>query len=69
MAEQLGRERVRKGLIKKDHFLTPDASEGLRMTLNSTLDLLQYLLENLRIEYVLTGRINQDCLEVFCRSK
>lgn len=34
------------------------------MTLRSTLDLTRYLLEDLKLNVVLTGRINQDSLKV-----
>ena len=47
-----------EGLLSEDEFLTNDTAEGLRMTLTSTLDSLKYLVEDLKIEFVLTGRIN-----------
>ena len=52
------------GSLSPDDFLTPQTAEGLRMTLKSTLDLSKYLLQNLKMEAVYTGRINQDSLEV-----
>ena len=58
-------KNVKKNLISPDEFLTSQTAEGLRMTLNSTLDLSAYLLEKLKFDVVLTGRINQDSLEVF----
>lgn len=51
-------ERVQKGLIKPEEFLTTDADVGLRMTLRSTLDLIKYLIEDEKLEIVFTGRIN-----------
>lgn len=38
--------------------------EGLRITLQSTIDLVQHLTENCQFKFVLTGNINQDALEV-----
>lgn len=53
------------GFIRKEEFLTSNTSEGLRMTLNSAIDLTKILLEEFKFNFVLTGRINQDPLEVF----
>ena len=58
-------KNVKKNLISPDEFLISQTAEGLRMTLNSTLDLSAYFLEKLKFDVVLTGRINQDSLEVF----
>ncbi|XP_043287495.1 uncharacterized protein [Venturia canescens] len=57
-------EKVEKGLLSKDLFLTPQTAEGLRVTLKSTLDIVTYLTNECGFPYVLTGRINQDPLEV-----
>lgn len=57
------KNRVNQNLIDRNEFLTPETSEGLRMTLSSTLDLAVYLLKDLKLEYVMSGRINQDALE------
>lgn len=46
-------------------FLTQSTAQGLRVTLKSTVELSKYLLENCNFKYVLTGKLNQDCLEVF----
>lgn len=55
------------GLLKADEFLTEQTSEGLRMTIQSTIELSKVLLQTYKFEYVLTGRINQDPLEVFVK--
>lgn len=52
-------------LISRDLFLTRQTAEGLRVTLKSTLELIDYLTKDCGFPYVLTGRINQDCLEVW----
>lgn len=46
-------------------FLTQSTAQGLRVTLKSTVELSKYLLEHCNFKYVLTGKLNQDCLEVF----
>ena len=56
--------RVKNGSLTADNFLASQTAEGLRMTLKSTLDLSKYLLQDLKMEAVFTGRINQDSLEV-----
>lgn len=55
---------VKKKLIKEDEFLTRQTAEGLRMTIKSTIDLTNYLLNINGYAYVLTAKTNQDCLEV-----
>lgn len=57
-------EQVDNNHLSKDVFLTKQTAEGLRVTLQSSLDIIRYLTENCGCEYVLTGRINQDPLEV-----
>ena len=57
-------ERVSNGSLGRNDFLTPQTAEGLRMTLKSTLDLARYLLQDLKMNAVYTGRMNQDSLEV-----
>lgn len=52
------------GNIKQEEFLTNQTAEGLRVTLNSTIDLSKYLLEMCGYDYVLTGKMCQDPLEV-----
>lgn len=48
----------------KRKCLSRETSEGLRVTLRSTIDLCKYLLKSCNFEYVLTSKLNQDCLEV-----
>ena len=52
------------GKISKEDFLTPNTAEGLRVTLLSTIDLCNYLLNDCGFHYVLTSKMNQDALEV-----
>lgn len=58
-------QRVVDKLIKTDHFLTSNIVEGLRITLTSSMQNCCYLKEKYDINYVLTGKINQDSLERF----
>lgn len=53
-----------KNLIREDEFLTISTAEGLKITIKSTIDLVEYLLNECGFEYVLSAKINQDCLEV-----
>lgn len=55
---------LNKNVIKKDNFLTKQTSEGLRITIKSTIDLSNYLLNNCGFQYVLINKFNLDCLEV-----
>jgi len=55
---------LEKGLIKESEFLTRPTSEGLRITLSSTIHLIDYLLNECGFSYVLTAKFNQDSLEV-----
>jgi len=52
------------GSICPKEFLTTSTVEGLRVTISSTIDLSKYLLESCGYEYVLTGKMCQDPLEV-----
>lgn len=52
------------GKIDSKDFLTKSTAEGLRVTLTSCKDLADYLIDNFNFSYLLTGRINQDSLEV-----
>lgn len=52
------------GNIKQEEFLTNQTAEGLRVTLISTIDLSKYLLEKCGYDYVLSGKMCQDPLEV-----
>lgn len=53
-----------EGSIKENEFLTPNTAQGLRVTLKSTIDLCNYLLNDCGFHYVLTNKMNQDTLEV-----
>ena len=55
-----------KGTIDslKSNFLSTQTAEGLRVTLRSIIDLSKYLLTYCDFKYVLTVKLNQDCLEV-----
>jgi hypothetical protein len=55
---------VHSGAIPENNFLTKQTAEGFRVTMKSTLDLVQYLTLNAGFDYVPTGRLNQDSLEV-----
>ena len=57
-------ERIDSGLIGKKIFSTDNTSQGLRITVRSTIDLSNYLLKSCKLDYLLTGKINQDSLEV-----
>jgi len=55
---------VSKGLIEEKYSLTRQTYEGLRITIQSTIDLVKYLLYECDFKYVLTAKFNQDGLEV-----
>ncbi|CAI6359121.1 unnamed protein product [Macrosiphum euphorbiae] len=50
--------------INESDFLTKQTAEGLRVTIQSTIDLTTYLLD-IGFHYVLTNKMNQDKLEIF----
>lgn len=52
------------GKITPEEFLTIQTAQGLRVTISSTIDLSTYLLKFCGYEYVLTGKMCQDPLEV-----
>lgn len=52
-----------KNIEPKD-FLTDTTVKGLRVTIQSTIDLSKHLLKNCNFKYVLTGKVCQDPLEV-----
>lgn len=45
-------------------FASRETLLGLIITVSSTLEIVKYLVEELGYEYVLTSKLNQDCLEV-----
>lgn len=55
---------VCKGDIKPEEYLTPETSKGLRLSLQSTMDMCHYLIKKFDFQYLLTGKVNQDNLEV-----
>ncbi|KAL5239381.1 hypothetical protein ACI65C_006791 [Semiaphis heraclei] len=57
--------KILSGEITEKLFLTKSTTEGLRVTLNSTIAMTNYLVEKFEFKYILTGKINQDALERF----
>lgn len=57
-------QNLRNKLITDDMFLTKQTVEGLRITIKSTIDLVEYLHTEFGFAYVLTTKLNQDCLEI-----
>jgi len=55
--------QILTGEVTEKLFLTKSTAEGLRVTLNSNI--ANYLVEKFGFKYILTGKINQDALEVF----
>ena len=47
-----------------EEFLTKSTGNGLRVTIKSTIDLCKDLLNSGKFKFVLTSKMNQDCLEV-----
>ncbi len=45
-------------------FLSTRTNHGLRVTIQSFIDVIEMLLFKYNFKYVLTGKFNQDCLEV-----
>jgi len=44
--------------ISNQEFLTQSTIDGLRVTINSTIQLSKYLLEECKFKYVLTSKMN-----------
>jgi len=57
-------EYVSHAIISEKHFLTKQTAEGFQVTIQSTLDIVKYLTTTVGFPYVLTGRLNQDGIEV-----
>lgn len=55
----------RTGDITANEYLTPETSRGFRLTLQSSINMCRYLIEKFNFQYFLTGKVNQDNLEVF----
>lgn len=51
-------------VITAQQFLTPQTACGLRVTLQSMIDITTYLCNKYHFSQVLSGCINQDALEV-----
>lgn len=49
--------------------LTASTTIGLRVTIKSALELVEYLCKNVGFKYFLTRRMNQDTLEVMITIK
>ena len=45
-------------------FVALPTLTGLRITINSMIQIVESLLFEYNYEYVLTGKLNQDCIEV-----
>jgi len=52
------------GKIESQDFLIKSTSEGLRVTLTSSIDFSDYLRDKYNFNYLLTEKVNQDSLEV-----
>ncbi|CAI6353077.1 unnamed protein product [Macrosiphum euphorbiae] len=55
---------LEQNLITDNDFLTKQTAEGLRMTIQSTIDLSNFLLNDCGFAYVLSNKFNQDRVEV-----
>lgn len=55
---------LKNNLIRENEFLTRTTVDGLKITIQSTIDLVNDLLNDYGFIYVLTAKLNQDCLEV-----
>lgn len=56
---------LQNGTISNDMFLTHSTAQGLRVTLQSTIDLSVHLLTKCSFNYVLSCKFNQDPIERF----
>lgn len=53
--------------LSKDNpkpFLSDTSLKAMRITVCSTIELVEFLLKKCGFDFVLTGKFNQDCLEV-----
>lgn len=55
---------LEKKEINSEQFLTRSTACGLRVTIQSTIDLCKELLQTEDFNYILTAKLNQDTLEV-----
>jgi hypothetical protein len=58
-------DQVENKKITNDEYLTQNTADGLRVTIQSTIELSKYLLDKCRFKFVLTNKMNQDRLEVY----
>ena len=45
-------------------FVATTTNKAFRITINSYISVIEYLLFEMNFKYVLTGKFNQDCIEV-----
>jgi len=50
--------------FQTDSFASGETYEGLLVTLKTTMEVAEYLINELGYSYILTAKLNQDCLEV-----
>lgn len=55
---------LEQNVITENDFLTKQTSEGQKTTIQSTIDLSNFLLNNCDFAYVLNNKFNKDRLEV-----
>jgi len=55
---------LKNNFIHESEFLTKTTADGLKITIQSTIDLVNDLLNDYGFIYVLTAKLNQDRLEV-----
>lgn len=63
VADNVDNESTEVSEIVYEPFLYSTTMNGLRVTILSTIDVDNFLL-NSGYKYVLTGKLNQDCIEV-----
>ncbi|XP_043478298.1 uncharacterized protein LOC122508805 isoform X2 [Leptopilina heterotoma] len=49
-------------------FMSESCCYGLKVSLRAALEICQFLVEKCNFKYLMTGRLNQDCLERFLAS-
>ena len=57
-------EKEAKNSKRKYEFITDSTSYGLKVSLQGTLGICQYLMDECDFKYLMTARSNQDNLEV-----
>lgn len=55
---------LNEGEIEAEGFASTTTLNGLSVTIRSTIDIVDFLLYEAKYNYVLTGKLNQDCIEV-----